>query len=1191
MPALRFKRADLRSFSLTAALLFALVVLFSPLKVSAPTHWGSYMDSLWIGVEDKIHISANYTAKLTDIEVISGENISFSIGGQTFLELKPVVAVRSATVSFRNVTEVVNASLPDVEGNETVILRRFVENVSYKYEEFSEKFSAVKKNYSVEKSKDKIKFAPIFTKLLKEAAENESIFIGFKITKGWENLTVGNQEIAHANGLILNLRDLTDRNFSVEIDKANRMILIGNLAGGYTEAKQQLTLDPTVQGSCGTLSSANTEYQMTQSLSSTGTCFTVAADNVTLDCQGFPIEYANASSGYGVSVTGYNTTVIKNCNFLKQNQNVQFSSAIYANLANNSIFLNNTINSTGNYSFGIQLTVSNFTNVTSNSLNISGNFSYGIGLGRSNRNNITQNIIRTGGGNEVYGVNLTTSSFNFLLGNNVTTNGTGTIGNNHGFNLIKSTGGNVINNNTVVTYGVGNNYGFNVQNANNNSLNNNTITTQGTSSGNMGISLNAASNNTITNNKINTFGINGNDYGIELVANAQKNVISNNTINAKGYSGSHGIFVSGSSNNVIFGNAISTNSTNDADASHGIYLSLSSNSNTVSYNAIIVNTTLSAGLAISTGNNNMIANNSLKVHSTGFGVQFVNLVTGNIFYNNIFNTTARHVNIADNLSLNNFSVSTYSGTNIIGGSLIGGNFYDNSTVGGQAAYSKTCADADANGICDLELNFSENSVNNTDFYPLAAATAVTDNNATLNVTLYTASWLNGTVNSTITVNASVLASGGAGHQVNGTVFFGQGNPTSQRINATQFGFPFYNTTQNFTCGFMASNARCDLNITINLTTIGAYWNLTINFTSNNSYVLQNGSSTFRLNISSVIPPAIDNNGTLNVTLYNGNINVTQNSTFSINASVICQNGNCHQINATPYFNWTGAISTRLNDTALAIPFFNVTGFQNQTCGFLNQDGNCSINWTINATGVGNYLWTVNFTSNNTYVLPNGSSIFRLNVSQTLTIDTTAPNISVEQPLQDAKVDPTFNIQFQVNDTVGVSQCNITSGVLGTISNGTVLNVSNGNENNHLNLSTLQPGDQVSFSVRCMDWVGNTATSPVRTFSIAEKAGTVSSGNSRVHGDVTTKKQCAAGEKPFSINQTNYCTPCTGTIEVVGGKAYCVEKADIVEAGLNPFQTLPNSKGATVLMLLVTAAYVLFGTNLLFKKKQKVNSNG
>ncbi len=132
------------------------------------------------------------------------------------------------------------------------------------------------------------------------------------------------------------------------------------------------------------------------------------------------------------------------------------------------------------------------------------------------------------------------------------------------------------------------------------------------------------------------------------------------------------------------------------------------------------------------------------------------------------------------------------------------------------------------------------------------------------------------------------------------------------------------------------------------------------------------------------PPAVDNNGTLNVTFSNGNINITQNSTFTINASVICQNGNCHQVNATPFFNWTGAISTRLNDTALAIPFFNVTGFQNQTCGFLSQDGNCSINWTVNATGKGNYLWSINFTSNNSYVLPNGSNVFRLNISNIVT---------------------------------------------------------------------------------------------------------------------------------------------------------------------------------------------------------------
>ena len=258
-----------------------------------------------------------------------------------------------------------------------------------------------------------------------------------------------------------------------------------------------------------------------------------------------------------------------------------------------------------------------------------------------------------------------------------------------------------------------------------------------------------------------------------------------------------------------------------------------------------------------------------------------------------------------------------------------------------------------------------------------------------------------------------------------------------------------------------------------------------------------------------------------------------------------------------------------------------------TTSTANISGNTTPLWNLfNFTGLadGKYNITVTATDladniNNTF--PN------ISISVEVNTDTTAPNISVQLPAIDAKVDPTFLIQFRVNDTGGISQCNITSGVLGTITNGTALNVSNGNENNHINASGLLPGNQVSFTVRCVDYVGNTAISPLRTFSIAEKATAVGASGQGVLGDVTTKKQCANGEMPFLLNGTNYCTPCTGKVEIARGKAYCIEPTALTQAGINPFQSLPQGKGATILMLMLAVAYTLFGTNIIYKKKPKV----
>lgn len=65
---------------------------------------------------------------------------------------------------------------------------------------------------------------------------------------------------------------------------------------------------------CRTLGSAGTTYNMTSSLTTTGTtCFTVTAANVTLDCKGFSITGDNTAATYAIYTNQFNTT-IRNCN-------------------------------------------------------------------------------------------------------------------------------------------------------------------------------------------------------------------------------------------------------------------------------------------------------------------------------------------------------------------------------------------------------------------------------------------------------------------------------------------------------------------------------------------------------------------------------------------------------------------------------------------------------------------------------------------------------------------------------------------------------------------------------------------------------------------------------------------------------------------------------------------------------------
>jgi hypothetical protein len=140
-------------------------------------------------------------------------------------------------------------------------------------------------------------------------------------------------------------------------------------------------------------------------------------------------------------------------------------------------------------------------------------------------------------------------------------------------------------------------------------------------------------------------------------------------------------------------------------------------------------------------------------------------------------------------------------------------------------------------------------------------------------------------------------------------------------------------------------------------------------------------------------PATDYNGTLNISLNNGDFNVTQNQTINLNFSVCAVGGNGHQVNDSFFYGYlaTGAIATRVNATAGNKPFYNSTGTINNSCGFLSTGSCCSFNVTINATGAfGAYRGTGNVTSNNTYVLANGTRPFWLNISMINAGANTAP---------------------------------------------------------------------------------------------------------------------------------------------------------------------------------------------------------
>ena len=99
---------------------------------------------------------------------------------------------------------------------------------------------------------------------------------------------------------------------------------------------------------CGTLNTTNAVYTMNQSVVSNSTCFTILANNITLDGAGYTINYsATGTLGYGFNVSRYNYTTIKNAIIKEGSSTTNLKYAIFLSTSYNNTIFNNTINTSG----------------------------------------------------------------------------------------------------------------------------------------------------------------------------------------------------------------------------------------------------------------------------------------------------------------------------------------------------------------------------------------------------------------------------------------------------------------------------------------------------------------------------------------------------------------------------------------------------------------------------------------------------------------------------------------------------------------------------------------------------------------------------------------------------------------------------------------------------------------------------
>ncbi|MFH1917685.1 MAG: right-handed parallel beta-helix repeat-containing protein, partial [Nanoarchaeota archaeon] len=293
------------------------------------------------------------------------------------------------------------------------------------------------------------------------------------------------------------------------------------------------------EDACGTISSSGT-YTLTADVSSAGTCFTIGADDVVLDCNGFTINYSQSSYGHGVAASSKDNLTIKNCVIVYGGSATANNYGVYFEVIGNGTIYNNSITTggTGN----------------NNGIRISSTTS---------GNNVTGNTIKTSGTlGENYGIVLISSANNNTVSNNnITTSGGSNF--NHGIYLYSTVSGNKITGNTIKTYGTDSNCGVYLRaSANNNIVNNNNITANGSTTNNYGISIYTGSSNNISSNIVSTGGISVN-YGIYIYSNSENNTITSNVINTSGSTTSHAFRLDASGSNYPENNNLTNNTLNN----------------------------------------------------------------------------------------------------------------------------------------------------------------------------------------------------------------------------------------------------------------------------------------------------------------------------------------------------------------------------------------------------------------------------------------------------------------------------------------------------------------------------------------------------------------------------------------------------------------------------------------------------
>jgi parallel beta-helix repeat protein len=380
--------------------------------------------------------------------------------------------------------------------------------------------------------------------------------------------------------------------------------------------------------SCGTLDKEGTTYVLQNNVSSTDTCFNVTAENITINCNGYEINYShNGTLGYGV-YSNQDRTNVTNCIIVEGNATTRYKHVIYYDGVSNGAAWDNNITALGVYADSVRLVDSPSNNVSRNKIRCGSNAAGIYALTNSHNATISSNNI-TCTGNYAKGIQVSNTD-NHIIENNIvsTTNSYAS-----GIVISNSRNNTINSNNMTVDYSLGiylasNNFGDCNQTMSSNFVNGlplnysegDNLVFDSLSNEYGQLIVSSSSNVTVSNSNFTTSGL--------TFCSVSNSRVDNNNFSANGY----GTFLSDSEENNITNNYYQMGSTY-ADS---VYLLWYSSNNYIAHNVMDGVYASSVGIIIgSLNSNNYIYNNSISgINSHGINLNY-----------NAYNTVIKGTNI------------------------------------------------------------------------------------------------------------------------------------------------------------------------------------------------------------------------------------------------------------------------------------------------------------------------------------------------------------------------------------------------------------------------------------------------------------------------------------------------------------------------------------------------------------------